>query len=1099
MRISFVVLAAGWLVFGSSRVMAGQPDGNQLLEWFNTARKLKDQGDTQGAIRLFEKVLAEVPRVWGEGTAAHATVLNHLGILYNETRQFAKAEPFFLHCLAIREVKLGKDHLDTARVVNNMALMYLDKDQVDKAEAHFRRSLRIREAKLGKDHEDVGRTLMGLAGVLANKSEYGAAEAMYLRSLAIVEIKLGKDHPETAINRNNLAGLYSVMGRFAQAEAIYRRILADNEARFGKDQPETAFSLRALASHYQTMGDHAQAGPLYRRSLQITEAKLGKDHLQTALAHLELGQHYRTMGDYVKAEVHFHRSRKIHEAKLGVDHVDIGAVLSHLGLLYGDMGQYAKAEPLLRRSLDICEAKLGKDHADTATGLSNLAHLYDRFGQRDKAESLYLRSLALTENRFGKEHRRTATVINNLAVLYAGMGQHAKAASLHRRSLEICEAKFGKDHPQTAFSLNNLAVTYWTLGEYAKAEPLYRRSLDIREARLGKDHPDTARTLHDMALNFAAQDQWPKAAELLDKTRRAKAAHLTSFLSALTESELLTYLETKFRADFVGALALGPAAPGQAAITAEWLLNGKGIAHQSLAEQNLLARDVQSLQNGQLALELKKARARLAALVNRLPQLGQEAQYQKEMLELKTSEQDLAQKLARAVGRPYRANPWVTLDEVRAKLSPRTAFIDIGRFSLWDFKFTKNSPAHYVAWITPPKGKGDVQLIDLGEAEPIDKLVVETRKTLIESANATTKIGEIEALEALQKPLRALSAKVLHPLLPAIEKYGEWIVCPDGALWLTPWNALLLKDDKFAVEKHLIRHVVSGRDLVLDLPKVKAESAYIFADPDYDLSPSKVMAAAGGADKPRHQPEVRSIGSLGALPKVPRLPGTALEAEAIRPKLQEWLGQAPKVFLEEKASEALVKAVKNPRVLTLATHGYFLPAQEAAVKDLRDVGDGKRPAAALDKKGQPIENPLLRCGLLFAGYNRRAEAKGNEDDGILTGLEIIGMDLNGCELVVLSACETGLGDVRSGEGVAGLRQAFQLAGARSVLASLWQVPDRDTALLMNTFYGELAKGRGQGTALRQAQLQRIAARRDAFGAAHPFFWSAFALTSRGTE
>ena len=815
--------------------------------------------------------------------------------------------------------------------------------------------------------------------------------------------------------------------------------------------------------------------------------------------------------------------------------------------------------------------------------------------QRAKAEPLYRRSLDICEAKLGTDHPHVANVLNNLALLYSNGGQFAKAQPLFRRALEIYEAKFGKDHPLTATALNNVAFLYQQMGQPTDAEPLFRRSLSIREAKLGKNHPSTAMALNNLAGHLASQKEWAEAADQIQKARQAIANHLANVLPVLSEKEQLSLLQENCEKPFHVPLSLGLAARKEGgAASAEWLLNGKAIAHQSLAEQQILARDAKDPNVRQLDEDLQNTRARLARLIHRLPKPGLETEYQQEMQALRVREQELGEKLARAVGKPYRANPWATLDELRAKLGPKMAFVDIARFPVWDFAANQSMGLRYVAWITPPQGKGDVQLIDLGKAEAIEQLVEQTRKTMLDSAKSINRVGEIEASEALQKPLKELSAKVLHPLLPVIEKYHEWIVCPDGALWLTPWNALLLSDGKFAVEKYLIRHVVSGRDLVLELPKAKAESASIFADPDYDLSPNKVTAAAGfrgsngssllgqrlhgsigawkvsfefldnealirdeenngavagkgtwkqqgnaltiqttralfqGAidaneirgqrsvredngtttrdpfrmESPRgSNDDMRSVGSLGALPRVPRLPGTALEAEAIRPKLQKWLGQEPKMFLEGQASEAIVKVVKNPRVLILATHGYFLPSQELDVKDRPglDLDNGKRSAALFDKKGQPIENPLLRCGLLLAGCNKRAEAKPGEDDGILTGLEIVGIDLNGCELVVLSACETGLGDVRSGEGVAGLRQAFQLAGAKAVLASLWQVPDRETALLMNTFYGELAKGRSQAQALREALLQQIAARRKGFAAAHPFFWAAFALTSRGND
>jgi CHAT domain-containing protein len=410
-------------------------------------------------------------------------------------------------------------------------------------------------------------------------------------------------------------------------------------------------------------------------------------------------------------------------------------------------------------------------------------------------------------------------------------------------------------------------------------------------------------------------------------------------------------------------------------------------------------------------------------------------------------------------------------------------FIDVVRLDSYRIglgKFAERQPARYVAWVTGKTGAPKV--IELGPAAKIDAAVTAARKAIADAPAAIRSDGEPAAEKQLRDAAADLSKLVLEPLRSAAGSVTAWYVAPDGELWLYPWAALPTADGKYLAETVDVRYVTSGRDLLHRTSMDTARDCVIVADPDFDAGtgrPRTPTAAPSGG---------RGVAAL--LGRVGRLPGTAVEARAVAPKLAALTAREPTVLIGDRATKRGVKSATRPRVLMLATHGFYLPPEPQHRTTGKDWYEALTLPLAV---GDEAVNPLRRSGLLLAGCNREPESG---DDGVLTGLDVLSLDLRGCELVVLSACETGLGEVRDGEGVGGLRQAFLAAGAERVMSTLWQVPDLESARLMSRCFELQAGGQPAGAALRQAQLEAVARRREGNAAAHPFFWAAYTLTGR---
>lgn len=413
-------------------------------------------------------------------------------------------------------------------------------------------------------------------------------------------------------------------------------------------------------------------------------------------------------------------------------------------------------------------------------------------------------------------------------------------------------------------------------------------------------------------------------------------------------------------------------------------------------------------------------------------------------------------------------------------------------------------------------GGGEPALVPLGTARELEALVAQWEDEAIEGARIARR-SPAEAESAYRRVAAALRKRIWDPVASHLAGAERVFVVPDGALHMVNLAAIPGPDDRYLVETGPGFHVLTAeRDLVPDATdETIAKGLLAFGGADFDAAAPAGIPAIAALDSP---PAVESEPLLAsALPfrgarsrceefqrvHFAQLPGSEPEAHEVA---ELWKaahsGQPPedvKTLVGAAATEAAFKAeALGHRALHLATHGFFLGGRcRPDAGGSRGIG-GLAPAAetAATPKTAPVgENPLLLSGLALAGANRRDEAAPEYEDGILTAEEITAMDLTGVEWVVLSGCETGRGEIGQGEGVFGLQRAFRLAGARTVIMSLWAVKDEAAHAWMRALYdARLANGHDASGAVREASLQVLRARRTGGSSTHPFFWGAFVAT-----
>ncbi len=1065
----------------------GAEHPNTLARLNNLAELYRLQGRYAKAEPLFRRVLASFERLLGTDHPATLTTLNNFAELYRMQGRYAEAEPLNLRALATRERVLGAEHPDTLTSVNNLASLYLDQGRYDEAEPLYSRALAIRERVMGSEHRQTLTSASNLAFLHQAQGRYGEAEPLFRRALAGLELVLGLEHPQTLTSVNNLAALYQTQGRYGEAEPLFRRTLAARERLLGAEHPDTLTSVNNLASLYLDQGRYGEAEPLYGRVLAASEQVLGIDHPHTL------------------------------------------STVNSLAVLYYSQGRYGEAEPLYQRALAARERMLGAEHQDTLQSVNNLAAFFQGLGRYDEAEPHYRRALALRERVLGAEHPQTLNSVNNLASLKQAQGNYREAEPLFRRALTVRERELGAEHPDTLTSVNNLAGLYQAQDRYDEAEPLFHRALEGCERQLGKAHPDTMQTQLNLAAILVNLNRVDPALDQLrtldDRLRTFVARQLDSTGSEQVRRQWL--LKESRLQDLAFTLALahsgGPAVP----LATDILLRWKRLAADEESAIARLARASPDPRVRDLAKRVRQARSDYSALVNmQNPNPKVTAARLDDVERLET---ELA-----GLSRPYRSQlagrsiDWKALHTV---LPPGSVLLELRVFRPFDFKAGKyGEEDHWLALLLTAEGKPDSaltpqsapRLLDLGPVAASDAdrqrmtrltdedvcltryLVLQERPgepnrrpdcaEAYDAAHFAAPAAAQSRQTAITAELDAASARFYAALFGPLDRelagFETLYIAPDGVLDLVPFARLRLPDGRYWIERQALRQVQSGRDLIAREPVPAGRGLLALGAVDYGSPPSAVRsskrakphslrgdqasappAADTGPDQP--SPRLRT-----ACSRFSSLDGTKAELDYLDTRFRPAGGKVLILRGRDATKSRLKSYAPPPRILHLATHGCFIP------------------------RADPTERPMTLSLLALAGANRAATRPGGAaggDDGILHALEVLDLDLTGTELVALSACDTGKGEVDRSEGVYGMVRAFQIAGAANVLMTLRVLDDELGTEFIADFYRNWLAARPDTAAdpafaLRQTQKEWIASERPE--KRDPRHWAPYVLVER---
>ncbi len=856
-----------------------------------------------------------------------------------------------------------------------------------------------------------------------------------------------------------------IAGRADSAIVLMELVLAQHATEWTPTDTALATSLYRLAYIAFNKYRFQKALSLVEPAVSIRERYCEPLNPMLARALNTKGASCWALGQTAQARILLERVINIWEKSPEPDSLSLLTSLINYAAISNEQHRFATAMQCFQRCLTICDRRpdLARDYRDAVN--NNLNNVYLSLGRYTEAIAGFEKELAALEGDTIHDGAMLVVCLENLAQAHAGLGHNTEAADLLSRAMEIEAAQRGEESPSVAYVLSMQASLNLRLGNYDRARALCEKTLAIQKNTYGSLHPDVASSLSLYAGYWClAGDQQRamthgKSAFDIIHDNFSENCWVMTETEALQNSVTLRTLRDKYLSYF--QLSNGKE-PGSLEQAADVIFASKGVVSDEIFLRNrgLIRED--DIEIRELADKLRKAKRRLSRLFSG----GPPSQREIPLLQIRRDSlsrvcDDLESKLA-ARSFSYReatSSRQIDAARIARNLPPNSALVEYLEYRFIPPSSTKLQ-SRYLGVLLTSDGVSKIE--DLGTSSSIDSLVSEYRKCVTAAAAGWPDLDE-ELREKCDSALKTLYQMVWMPFATDLATKENILIAPDGTLNLVSFATLKKDDGTYLIEEHPLHYLCAGRDLL----RIQGSR-----------SPGYGLLALGDPDFCAGSPDVDERRDVPLSP----LPYTRREINDIADAWLKRSGEPCCLLLGSDAREERFKQeARGKKVLHLATHGFFHHADESVGADVQDFVDGI----------PSLQNPLLNSGLYLSGAEARGKTMDDleADDGILTGYEVTDLDLTTVSWVVLSACESGLGDVRVGEGVYGLRRAFLLAGARTVISALWQIDDHEAARVMRQLY--LSPGNNLATTMRDLALNRIADMRAKGLPDNPGLWGAF--------